>query len=443
MTQTWWAEYAWIAGDRTAPGVVIETEDDRIASVTPGVAAPPSRATRLAGLTLPGMANGHSHAFHRALRARTESGTGSFWSWRESMYKLASQLDPDLYRRLARAVYAEMVSAGFTAVGEFHYLHHGPGGAPYTDGNEMGSALLDAASEAGIRMTLIDTLYLKGGYDTDAEGPQLRFCDADSAAWAERVSVLKGGANVVIAAGIHSVRAVPEPDMAAVVRWADDRAAPLHAHVSEQAAEHDGCIERFGTTPLGLLHRAGALGARFSAVHGTRFTPDDISLLAGQRGACCVCPTTESELGDGIGPFDALADAGVRICVGSDSNAVIDGLAEARSIEGYARLQSKVRGVFGPGSLLDCATSAGMRSLGWDAGSLRPGLLADFVAVRLDSVRTAGTDPNDAATAVFAASAADVHAVVVGGRQVVSDGHNLLVSDAASELRETIAELDP
>jgi cytosine/adenosine deaminase-related metal-dependent hydrolase len=154
------ADYAWLGGDRVDVDVHIEVDGDRIRAVTPGAST--AGATRLRGLTIPGMANAHSHAFHRALRGRTHRGGGTFWSWREDMYAVASRLTPDSYFDLARATYAEMALAGITAVGEFHYLHHGPDGRPYADANAMGEALIAAAAEAGIRITLLDACYLTG-----------------------------------------------------------------------------------------------------------------------------------------------------------------------------------------------------------------------------------------------------------------------------------------
>src|SRR5262249_8182278 len=197
--------------------------------------------------------------------------TGSFWSWRDVMYSVAERLDPDNYRDLARAVYAEMVLAGFTAVGEFHYLHHGPSGVPYADPNEMALSLLDAASDAGIRLSLLDTCYLRGGIDRPLEGAQLRFGDGDAERWIARVSQLQLPPTAKLGAAIHSVRAVAKPEMAVVAGWAATRRLPLHAHVSEQIAEHQQSVATFGMTPLAVLADAGALDERFTAIHGTHF----------------------------------------------------------------------------------------------------------------------------------------------------------------------------
>jgi formiminoglutamate deiminase len=421
----WFADAAWLGGETAAADVLIEAVDGRITAVVPG-AAPPADAERLRGLVLPGFANVHSHAFHRALRGRTHRGDGTFWTWRDDMYALAAVLTPDTYRDLARAVFAEMVLAGVTAVGEFHYLHHARGGQPYADPNAMGEALLDAAADAGIRITLLDTCYLRGGFGRPLDGPQLRFGDRDADAWAERVSALRSDGDAVIGAAIHSVRAVPAERLAIVAGWAEARDAPLHVHLSEQRAENEDCLAATGRTPTALLAESGALGPRTTAVHATHPTAEDVALLGGSRTTVCFCPTTERDLADGIGPARTLADAGAPLALGSDSNAVIDLLEEARGMELDERLASLRRGRFRTTELLDAATAAGHAALGRpDGGRIAPGAPADLVAVALDSVRLAGVRPATLLeSAVFAATAADIRDVVVGGRRVVADGRH-------------------
>src|SRR5581483_5909349 len=296
--------------------------------------------------------------------------------------------------------------------------HHPPGGGRYDDPNQMSTVLMAAAADAGIRLTLLDVCYLAGGFDRPVEGTQLRFGDRSAAAWSERVSALPDPdpARVVVGAAIHSVRAVPPDDLAVVAEWAPTSGAgprPLHAHASEQRREHTESVHRFGATPLALLGNAGALGPHFTAVHGTHLSAGDIGLLAAAGGACCLCPTTERDLGDGIGPAPALQAAGVTLCVGSDSHAVVDGLEELRALEMDARLVTERRGLMEPAALLSAATAGGIASLGWDAGRLEAGGLADFVTLSLASRRTAGADPTSPATAVFCASAADVETVVI------------------------------
>ena len=356
------------------------------------------------------------------------------------MYELADRLDPDTYLRLATATYAEMALAGISVVGEFHYLHHAPGGTPYAAPNAMADALVAAARAAGIRLTVLDTCYLHGGIGVDLAPTQRRFADADADAWAERASELTEAPDVRVGAAVHSVRAVDPASVAVVAAWATERGAPLHAHVSEQRAENEQTLAAHGCTPTELLAERGALGERFTAVHATHLTADDIARLGAARCSCCFCPTTERDLADGIGPARPLRDAGARLTLGSDSHAVIDLLEEARAVELDERLATGVRGNHDTASLLRAATADGHASLGWpDAGRLAPGALADLTTIRLDSVRTAGTDDEHALdTAVFAATAADVHHVVVGGRVVVRDGRHVAI-DVPGELQAVLA----
>nr|BFD84424.1 formimidoylglutamate deiminase [Streptomyces sp. Xyl84] len=441
-TRTYWLEHAWL-GTHVEPDVALDVRDGRIAAVRTGVAAPPPGAEPLRGLTLPGLANAHSHAFHRALRGTVQVGSGTFWTWREVMYATADRLTPDTYRALARAVYAEMALAGITAVGEFHYVHHAPGGARYADPNAMGEALVEAAAEAGIRITLLDTCYLSAGFGQPPDGHQARFSDGTAEAWAERCSVLKERDHARIGAAVHSVRAVPARELATVARWAEERRAPLHVHLSEQTAENDACLHAHGCTPTRLLADHGVLGPRTTGVHNTHLTEDDIALLGTTGTGTCMCPTTERDLADGIGPAPALQRAGSPLSLGSDSHAVIDLFEEARAMELNERLRSRTRGHWTAAALLRAATGDGHAALGWDdAGSLTAGALADFTTIALDSVRTAGPLPRlGAETAVFAASAADVRHTVVGGRHVVRDGAHALVPDVPSELAAAVEAL--
>lgn len=446
-TDTYWLEHAWL-DTNVEPGVAVEVTGDRITAVRKGVDTPPPGATVLRGLTLPGLANAHSHAFHRALRGTVQVGSGTFWTWREVMYSVADRLTPQTYYALARAVYAEMALAGITTVGEFHYLHHGPGGTPYTDPNAMGEALIEAAADAGIRITLLDTAYVASGLLTESRGKppnrhQLRFSDGTTEAWAERTSALKDRDHARIGAAIHSVRAVPARQLGTVAEWATARQAPLHVHLSEQTAENEACQAVHGRTPTRLLSDHGVLGPRTTGVHNTHLTDEDIALLGRTTTGTCMCPTTERDLADGIGPAPRLQRAGSPLSLGSDSHAVIDILEEARAMELNERLRSHTRGHWTAAALLRAATADGHAALGWaDAGAIEAGSLADFATVALDSVRTAGPVPRLAAeTAVFAATATDVRHTVVGGRHVVRDGSHALVPDVAGALAEAVAAL--
>jgi formiminoglutamate deiminase len=431
-------ERAWVDG-AVHDDVRVEIEAGRFTSVTPmsrnsrlghetsrhqrEFHRPGGEIVPLPGLTVPGLANCHSHAFHRALRGRTQRERGTFWTWREQMYAVAATLDPDTYFALARATYREMAAAGITAVGEFHYLHHQPDGRPYKDPNAMGRALVEAAREAGIRITLLDTAYLSSGFGKPVEGVQVRYADRDADAWALRVGdlhALEHRGDVVIGAAVHSVRAVPAEQLARVCEAAKDR--PLHVHLSEQVAENTACLEAYGVTPTRLLHDAGVLGPGTSAVHATHLTGDDIRLLGESRTHACFCPTTERDLGDGIGPSRALHDAGAPLTLGSDSHAVVDLFEEMRAVELDERLATRRRGHWTAAELLAAATATGHASLGFpDAGAIAVGLRADLVTLDIASPRTAGTGA-DENTAVFAAAAEDVTQVMVDGRVVVRQG---------------------
>ncbi|MBR7824771.1 formimidoylglutamate deiminase [Actinospica sp. MGRD01-02] len=440
------AEYAFVHGG-VETNVLIETDQGSITGLRTGVADPPADVVRLTGFTVPGLANAHSHAFHRALRGRTQVGEGTFWTWREQMYAAVAGLNPDTYRELATGVFAEMALAGITNVGEFHYVHHAPGGAPYADPNAMGHALIEAARAAGIRITLLDTCYLAGGIRTPMNETQRRFSDGDAQAWASRVEALRaayaGAPDVLVGTAIHSVRAVPVDQLATVAKAADEWSAPLHVHLSEQRAENDACLSAYHRTPAQLLEQHGALGPRTSAVHATHLSQVDIDILGDTATSVCMCPTTERDLADGIGAARCMFEAGSPITLGSDSHAVIDLFEEARAVELDERLSTERRGHWPATDLLTAATSAGHASLGRaDIGTIAVGQGADFVTVNLDSIRLTGTDPRNAVESVlYAATSSDVRHVVVGGRVIVWEGVHLLVDSAPQRLGAAVRQV--
>jgi formiminoglutamate deiminase len=419
---TWWAEHAWLPRG-LATDVRIEVADGRFTAVTARERPRPGDV-RVPGVVLPGFANGHSHAFHRALRGRTHGGGGNFWTWRDQMYAVTRRLTPETYLALARAVFCEMALAGITVVGEFHYVHHDEAGNPYSDPNAMGKALIKAAREAGVRITLLDTCYLSGGLSADGHLPldevQRRFTDGDVEGWAARLAGLEEDDNTRIGAAVHSVRAVPREQLAPVGQAAAGR--PLHVHLSEQPAENHAAQMFYGRSPTELLDEAGLLGPHTTAVHATHMADRDIKLLGASRTTACFCPTTERDLADGIGPARALFDAGSPIALGSDQHVLIDPFEELRGLEMHERLASGERGRFTPHELVEAASPAGYRSLGWhDGGRIADGALADFVVVRTDSVNTAGAR---AGQVIYCADRSDIEHVVVGGEEIVRQGHH-------------------
>jgi formiminoglutamate deiminase len=441
-----WCEWA-LLPDGVAPGVLVEIgPDGRITGVQSG-AEPARGVRRRAGVTIPGAANAHSHAFHRALRHHSQRARGTFWTWRTQMYAVAARLDPDRQHRLARAVFAEMTLAGYACVGEFHYVHHRPDGTSYADATAMGDAVVAAAHDAGLRVTLLDTVYLRGGLGPGGhlaiEDGQRRFTDGTVGRWVERVERYRLPAHARLGAAIHSVRAVDPGAIAETAAWAASRRAPLHAHLSEQPAENEQCQAAYGCTPTELL--ASVLGPRFTAVHATHLTDHDLGLLGASGSTVCLCPTTERDLGDGVGPARVMLDHGIALAIGSDSHAVVDPFEEVRAIELDERLVRCARGVLDTGELLG-VLGAGHRSLGWDdAGTIATGNRADLVTVRLDSPRTAGATHGPGAGSiaeaiVFAAAAADVTDVTIDGVDVVVDGRHTAI-DVAAELDASIRDV--
>lgn len=385
-------------------------------------------------LSLAAPINAHSHAFHRLLRGRTHDQGGDFWVWREQMYQAAAQLSPEAYEQLATAVYAEMVCAGYSAVGEFHYLHHQPDGTPYAD-HEMERALIRAAQAAGIRLVLLDTLYLQGGLTAEGSRIELnsiqgRFSDGDAEQWAIRweelhwvVAEEDTGGLVTLGAAVHSLRAVAKDQLPVVTALMKRHpSAPLHIHVSEQPAENTAIAAAYGKTPTEVLAEAELLSPQLSAVHATHLSSSDIGLL-GEAGVNIVmCPTTEADLADGIGPARQLADAGAVIALGSDQHVVIDPYLEMRALEHGERLETGTRGRFSPEEINQAARAGGLRSLGLAENN-------DQISVRTDSVRTIGSR---GAQIPLTATSADVETVRVNGSEIAHRGIHAKLGDPSA-----------
>ena len=386
-----WVDAPWVAVD--GHGAVVAT-----GHATDDATAPPAEAlVRDLGpvVLLPGLVNAHSHAFQRAIRGATHRrgarDPSSFWSWREAMYRSAQQLDPQGVYEITKQAYAEMLSVGITCVGEFHYLHHQPSGEPYDDPNELSWQVLRAASDVGIRIVLLEVLYLRAGQGQAALPEQRRFCDANVERYLQRVDALSSR-GVELGLAPHSVRAVDGPALESVARYGQAHDLPMHTHLSEQPRENLECHAEHGATPTQVFADAGFFERPrgFTAVHAVHTTDDDRHRLCGQH--VCACPTTEADLGDGIVPAVELRDAGVDLALGSDSNAVIDLVQEARLLEMNERLRGQARlrlcddaGALGL-PLLRAATEAGASALGRSqtSGRLGAGRPFDAFTIALD-----------------------------------------------------------
>jgi formimidoylglutamate deiminase len=286
------------------------------------------------GWGLPGCANLHSHAFQRAMAGMAERQTDpadSFWTWRETMYRMAARFDPSTLRDVAAQLYVEMLEAGYTGVCEFHYLHHAPDGRAYDDTAAMSRALIEAARETGIRLTLLPVLYMTGGFDGRALGERQRRFGFDVDAYLRLLETLRRqeDATLRIGCALHSLRAVPEDAMRAVLA-AMPAETRIHIHIAEQTAEVDECVAVRGARPVRWLLDHAAVDSRWTLVHATHLDAGEIAGIAATRATVAVCTTTEANLGDGLFPLRAFLDAGGRFGIGSDSHVSISPHADLR-----------------------------------------------------------------------------------------------------------------
>jgi len=329
------------------------------------------------------------------------------------MYDEARRLNPDLLYEGALTTYREMLAAGYTSVGEFHYVHHQTDGQPYADPNVMSEAVLQAGRDAGIRVVLLMTAYAQSGFNQPPEEGQRRFCDASIDAFLDRVEVLRVKGELIGVAP-HSVRAVPGEWIRAIADYSLTHQLPLHVHADEQRAEIEQCLTTHGCTPIELLERFGALGALTTIIHATHANAAEIALLSQRRCTVCVCPTTEGDLGDGIAPYAELLAAKISLSIGSDSNTRLDPIEELRWAEYSARMRYQRRRVLvagelaSPGSLLlEFGTCRGADALGLETGIIAPGMPADFIAMDLHHPSFAGWNPEDFLDVLFFGASAD------------------------------------
>jgi len=433
IMSAWLPDFVYAEGRFLSDRAIVVDSEGRIVKIIASNEAP--NPVRLSGKALlPGLVNAHSHAFQRVIRGRTEErsqhSTDSFWTWREQMYAAANRLEPEDFYNVARMAFLEMALTGITAVGEFHYVHHSQDGTPYSDPNLLAREVIRAARDVGIRIALLRVAYARAGYEKEANPQQVRFIEDSPDTYLKHVQQLLSAPELhdgMAWAGIapHSVRAVPLPYLKTIVAFANEHELPVHMHVAEQPAEVSACIEEYGRSPVALLDTEGLLSARFTAVHAIHVTPKAIGAIARAGAMVCACPTTERNLGDGIVPVDAYFNAGVRVSLGTDSQAQIDLLEDARELEYHLRLQKMERSILAPRDLFDCATTSGARSIGFGGGRLAPGAPADFFTVDLDDPSIAGSSTDDLlANIVFSLSRSAVRDVVVAGKRIVEDGRH-------------------
>jgi formimidoylglutamate deiminase len=407
----------------------------RFSSVTPGSSS--EGATPLEGLVLSGMPNAHSHAFQRAFAGKTERAGpagDSFWTWRETMYRLLERIEPDEFEEIAVDAYASMLEAGYTNVCEFHYVHRARDGVAYARPTELADRIVSAARRTGIGLTLIPVLYRYSDFGEMPPAPrQLRFVlsfDEYAELWRDLFDAYALDPQIALGAAPHSLRAVGIGDLSALTTLVHDVAGdgvPFHMHASEQVREVDACLATHGTTPIELLARSVSLGPQWCLVHCTHATANERGLIAERGSVTALCPTTEASLGDGIFPAADFLSSGGRIAIGTDSNVSIDVAEELRWLEYVQRLASRERNLiasegvpFVGRSLYEATVRGGAQVSGRPIGALAAGMRADAIAVHASDA-----DPDTAlGVALFRSGAWDVTDVVAGGKHVVREGRH-------------------
>jgi formimidoylglutamate deiminase len=359
------------------------------------------------------------------------------------MYHAAAHLQPEEVYDASRMAFLEMLLSGTTTVGEFHYLHNATGGRPYDDPNLLSKQVIAAARSVGIRIVLLRSAYMRSGYELPSDPGQIRFFES-APQFIENMNALAAATDVPLGVAPHSLRAVPLRELKEIAAWTRARKLPLHMHVAEQIAENEACLREYGLTPVALLGREGLLGTDFTAVHAIHIGPEEIGLLARSGATVCSCPTTERNLGDGVIVADQVMREGIGIALGSDSQAQIDPLEDARELEYHLRLDRQQRAILDQigeqtlaSRLFDCATLNGARSLGVNAGLLSPGYSADFFTVDLDDLSIAGhCDEDLLPLAVFSLNRTAIRDVIVNGRWVVRDGRHPMQEQIVSRYKD-------
>lgn len=430
--------------------VRLEFAGRRITAILPGVAPRPGDERHAIGV--PGMGNVHSHAFQRAmagLAERESAGTGNFWGWRELMYRFALATSPDDLEAVASELYVEMLEAGFTRVGEFHYLHHDRDGEPYAAIAEMGERIIAAAERAGIGLTLLPAFYAHAGFGGKPPRDEQRRFINDIEQFGRLLEAARTAARAypgtVVGVASHSLRAVTPEELAIVVRLAGD--GPIHIHAAEQTREVEESVRALGARPVDWLLEHCGFDQRWCVVHATHMTERESGALAKSGAVAGLCPITEANLGDGV--FDAarFTMAGGRFGIGSDCNVAIGVAAELRQLEYAQRLFRRARNVLAlPGgstgrALFEAALSGGQAALGITAG-FRVDAPADIVTLAADHPSYPGLTGDRALdTWIFSAGNALIESVWAGGKKLVEAGRHRERAPVAERYRAALARL--
>ena len=458
--QSLFAEHAYLP-DGWRRNVLLEWDaDGTLTAVTPDTAEIPADVQKAAGPILPGMPNLHSHAFQRAMAGLTEyraaSGNGAtdnFWSWRDLMYRFAARITPEGLASVAQWLYIEMLKAGYTSVCEFHYVHHTPEGKRYTNQAELAQRVVDAASAAGIGMTMLPVLYQYSGFGARApRDDQRRFINTPESLH-ELLAALRAARpeNAALRYGVapHSLRAVSEQSLRALLDGLD-RSAPVHIHIAEQTAEVDACIETEGARPVQWLLDRFDVDGRWCLVHATHVDANETLALAKSGAVAGLCLTTEANLGDGIFPAHEYLDAQGRIGVGSDSHIGVDWRAELRLLEYGQRLTRRQRNVLASAHrpyvadrLFDAALEGGARATGRATGALQAGHRADWLVLDPDHASIAGHAPNNWLSGVVFCEHGEtpIRDVYAGGDKLVENRRHRDEEGAYARYRIALAEL--
>jgi len=438
MTTLYCPELLYGAGGRFRSGVgLLVGEDGEILNAAERSAAHDCEVINLPGKALlPAFVNAHSHSFQRLIRGKAESRTAAgrnFWSWRETMYHAAARLSPEELYDVARMAFLEMALSGTATVGEFHYLHRAPNGYPYDDPNLLSKKVIEAAHSVGLRIVLLRTAYQRSGYEVAPNPGQARFFESTHEFLTNMALLLQEfpahSDRIRFGVAPHSIRAVPLDELGEIVEWSRGRSLPLHMHVVEQRDEVTACEREYGLSPVALFEREKFLGPDFTAVHAIHISRQEMDQFAASGGSICSCPTTERNLGDGVVAADQLALRGIRIALGSDSQAQIDPLEDARELDYHLRLAQEQRAILDQigdqelaTRLFECATVNGARSLMIPGGNFDVGSPADFFTVDLSDPSIAGNSADGLLPLiVFSLDRSAICDVATCGRLIVRD----------------------